>query len=213
MKPAAWRLFLILLASLILPSVAVAQFAPVAAQTDIYARIQVAGFAIPVELRRSGLKTRLDVTSGGIVQSYIADREKGVLIVLTTTAQSRLALVFPLDRNEPILPLPLDLGALSARATVKPVGTATLAGKPCRVMAFSGYLNQSGTLCASADNIILQMTKQGHNEPLFQVSEIAMAHQDAKWFRPPTGYQIAVMPGLGGASTDGLGLAQPMPPK
>ncbi|CAL4867643.1 hypothetical protein MMA231_01908 [Asticcacaulis sp. MM231] len=181
---------------------------------DLYARVKVAGFSAPVDLRQSGQKTRVDVTSGGILQTYIADRDKGVLISMTATGQNRMALVFPLDHAEGVIPLPLELPVLVRQATVKPVGASIVGGRPCRVMEFSGYLNQSGIICVSLDNIILQMTKQGRREPLFQVIELTVGRQEAKWFRTPPEYQVAVVPGIGGASASGSGglIEQPMPP-
>ena len=166
---------------------------------DLYAHILVAGFASPVELRQSGAKTRLDVTSGGVLQTFIADRDKGVLITMTATGQSRTALVFPLDRAKSIVPLPIDLSVLTAGATLKPVGASLVAGRSCRLMSFSAYLGQSGMICVSAENVILQMTKQGRKEPLFQVSDIVIAKQDPSWFRTPPDYQVAVLPAIGGA--------------
>lgn len=181
---------------------------------DLYARVKVAGFATPVDLRQSGQKTRVDVTAGGVLQTYIADRDKGVLISMTATGQNRMALVFPLDHAEGVIPLPLEMTVLVRQATVKPVGASIVGGRPCRVMEFSGYLNQSGIICVSPDNIILQMTKQGRREPLFQVIELTVGRQDLKWFRTPPDYQVAVVPGIGGASASGSGglIEQPMPP-
>jgi hypothetical protein len=72
-------------------------------------------------------------------------------------------------------------------------------------MEFSGYLGQAGMVCVANDNLILQMTKQGRREPLFQVTDLVIARQDAKWFRPPPDYQVAVVPGIGGASASGTG--------
>ncbi len=170
---------------------------------DLYAHIQVAGFATPVELRQSGAKTRLDVTTGGVLQTFIADRDKGILITMTATGQSRVALVFPLDRADGIVPLPVDLSVLTSQSTLKVVGASMVAGKSCRLMEFSNYLGQSGMICVSADNVILKMTKQGKNEPLFQVIDIVVAKQDPVWFRTPPDYQVAVLPAIGGASASG----------
>ncbi len=184
-----------------------------AAGGDLYAHIQVAGFAQPVELRRSGLHTRIDMSAGGVLQTFIADREKGILIVMTATGQNRLALVFPLDRAAAVVPLPIDLSVLGANATIKPVGAAMVAGRSCRLMAFSGYLGQAGMVCVAANNLILQMTKEGRREPLFQVTDLVIARQDAKWFRPPPDYQVTVVPAIGGASAGGGAILQPaMPP-
>ena len=184
----------------------------VASRADLYARVKVAGFATPMDIRQSGMKTRVDLTAGGGPQSYIADREKGVLISLTGSAQNRLALVFPLDRAEGIVPLPLDLSVLARQSTLKVVGASIVGGRPCRLMEFSGYLNQSGMVCASSDNIILQMTQKGRHEALFEVVELSVGGQDAKWFRAPPDYQVAVVPGIGGASGDTGLVEQPQPP-
>jgi hypothetical protein len=180
---------------------------------DLYARVRVAGFTTPVELRQSGSKTRVDLTTGSVLQSYIADREKGVLISLTATGQNRVALVFPLDRADGVIPLPLDLAVLVQQATLKVVGASMVGGRACRLIEFSNYLNQSGMICASAENVILQMTKKGQRNPLFEVLELSMGRQDPKWFRPPPDYQVAVVPAIGGASASGEGslIAQPQP--
>ncbi len=170
---------------------------------DLNAKVKVAGFATAVDIRQSGAKTRVDLTAGGVLQSYIADRDKGVLISLTATGQNRIALVFPLDRAEGVIPLPLDLSVLVRQATLKVVGASIVGGRPCRLVEFSNYLNQSGLLCASPENIILQMTRKGQNKPLFEVLELSMGPQDPKWFRTPPDYQIAVVPAIGGASASG----------
>ena len=170
---------------------------------DLYVHIRVAGFSSPVELRQSGARTRLDLSAGGVLQTYIADRDKGVLISLTATGQSRIALVFPLDHNEGIVPLPLDLSVMARQGTLKVVGASMVAGRSCRLIEFTGYLGQAGIVCASMDNIILQMTRKGRNQPLFQVTDIVVARQDPKWFRAPPDYQLSVLPAIGGASTSG----------
>lgn len=179
---------------------------------DLYARVKVAGFTALVDIRQSGPRTRLDLTAGSIKQSYIADKEKGVLISLTATGQNRIALVFPLDRADGIIPLPLDLAVLVQQATLKVVGASMVSGRPCRLIEFSNYLNQSGLICASAENVILKMTRKGQRDPLFEVLELTMARQDAKWFRAPPDYQIAVLPAIGGASASGEGGGIDQPP-
>ncbi len=177
-----------------------AQTLSTAPHADLYAHIQVAGFATPVELRQSGGKTRVDVTTGGVLQTFIADRDKGILITMTATGQNRVALVFPLDRADGVVPLPVDLSVLANASTLKPVGASMVAGKSCRLMEFANYLGQAGMICVSADNVVLQMTKQGRKEPLFQVTDIVVAKQDPSWFRTPPDYQVAVLPAIGGAS-------------
>ena len=173
---------------------------------DLYARVKVAGFSAPVDIHQSGMKTRMDLSEGGVLQSYIADRDKGVLIAMTATGQSRVALVFPLDHNDGVVPLPLDLGVLNAAgAQLTTVGASIVNGRSCRLMSFSGYLNQAGMLCVTPDNVILRMTSAGRREPLFEVVDLAVARQDAKWFKAPPDYQVAVVPAIGGASAPPAG--------
>jgi len=167
---------------------------------DIFVRMRVAGFSMPVELHQSGVRSRIDLSEGGVLQTYIADRDKGILISMTATGQSRIALVFPLDRSEGIVPLPMDLAIFARQARLKVIGAASIAGHPCRMIEFNDYLGQDGIVCASPENFILQMTRKGHKEPLFQVTEIIVGKQDPKWFRAPPEYQLAVVPSLGGAS-------------
>ncbi len=199
---------------IVLPSlIGVLLAGPVLAQTDVtlgpvptshpdlYARVKVAGFSAPVDIHQSGMKTRMDLSEGGVLQSYIADRDKGVLIAMTATGQSRVALVFPLDHNEGVVPLPLDLGVINAAgAQLTTVGASIVNGRSCRLLSFSGYLNQAGMLCVTPDNIILRMTSAGRREPLFEVTDLAVARQDPKWFKAPPDYQVSVVPAIGGAS-------------
>ena len=61
-----------------------AMAAPGQAQTprvspDYHARVWVAGFETPVEIRQSGLRRRIEVAQGGLIQTYIADRVRGSL--------------------------------------------------------------------------------------------------------------------------------------
>lgn len=181
---------------------------------DLYARVKVAGFSAPVDIHQSGLKTRMDLSEGGVLQSYIADRDKGVLIAMTATGQSRVALVFPLDHSEGVVPLPLDLGVMTAAgAQMQTVGASIVNGRSCRLMSFAGYLNQAGLLCVTPDNIILRMTKSGRRDPLFEVTDLVVARQDPKWFRPPPEYQVSVVPAIGGASAaSGAPAADPSSP-
>jgi hypothetical protein len=208
----SWLAVLVAGFMLILAPVVHAQVS--APHADLYAKVKVAGFGTPVELRQSGQKTRVDLTAGGVPQSYIADREKGVLISLTATGQNRIALVFPLDRADGIIPLPLDLAVLVRQATLKVVGASMVGGRACRLIEFSNYLGQSGMICASSENVILQMTKKGSRDPLFEVLDLSLEPQDPKRFRTPPGYQIAVVPAIGGASASGEGgmITQPQPP-
>lgn len=191
------RWLIVLLSLMALTPVANAQ---VSSEPDFFARVRMAGFEAPVEVRRTGARLRVDMLSGGVSQTYITDRDKGVLIHLTSAGGKRIALLFPLNREAALLPLPLDLATLEARATVRPVGSSLMAGQPCRTLEFSGYLNQSGMACANSDGILMQMTQKGRNAPLFQVVAYARGAQDAKWFVIPPDYQTAVLPGLGGAA-------------
>src|SRR6516162_3499794 len=65
-----------------------------AAPPDFYAVVALAGFEAPIEIRQSGLKRRVDVATGGIVQTYVSDRTRGALIVMTAAGRRRVALVF-----------------------------------------------------------------------------------------------------------------------
>lgn len=203
------RWLIILLSLMALTPTAQAQ---VSSEPDFFARIRMAGFDTPVEVRRTGSRLRVDMLSGGVSQTYITDRDKGVLIHLTSAGGKRIALLFPLSREAALLPLPLDLATLEARATVRPVGSSLMAGQPCRTLEFSGYLNQSGMACANSDGILMQMTQKGRNAPLFQVVAYARGAQDAKWFIIPPDYQTAVLPGLGGAAAPAGPIASPIKP-
>ncbi|MDC7681790.1 hypothetical protein PQU92_00770 [Asticcacaulis sp. BYS171W] len=168
---------------------------------DLYAKIRLAGFEAPIELRRSGDKTRIDLNAAGVQQTYIVDQERGILVNLIVTNGRRLALVFPADRGAALLPLPIDMASMEARgAVLKPMGASLLAGQPCRLIEFSGYLNQSGVICVNAAGLILQMTQKGRNAALFQVSSLTTGAQDAKWFSIPPDYQTVALPGVGGAA-------------
>ncbi|ESQ77064.1 hypothetical protein AEYBE204_18455 [Asticcacaulis sp. YBE204] len=185
------------LISLVLP--AQAQIVP-----DLYAKIRLAGFENPVELRRSGNKTRIDIVSGGILQTYIADQDRGLLISLVAAGGKRTALVFPLDRAPALLPLPIDLMTLQDRgATLKPIGSSLQAGQACRLIEFKGYLNQAGVVCVDTSGVILQMTQKGRGTPLFEVAALASGPQDAKWFVIPSDYQTVALPAIGGAAARG----------
>ncbi len=88
--------------------------APGQAQTprvspDYHARVWVAGFDQPVEVRQSGLRRRVEVAQGSLVQTYIVDRVRGSLTVMTAGGPDRVAFVFPMPREEHLSPLPLDL--------------------------------------------------------------------------------------------------------
>lgn len=198
------RFILIVLCFGLISGGALAQAGP---GTGFYARIRMAGVEAPVEYRSTGPRARTDIMVGGIMQTYISDREKGVLIHLSAAGNRRTALLFPLDRGEALLPLPLTLEHLQARATLKPIGSSLIAGQSCRLLEFSAYLNQSGVACVNADGVILQMTQKGRNAPLYQVVAYTKGAQDAKWFVIPPDYQTLALPGMGGAA----GNAMPAP--
>lgn len=192
----------LLFALLATPATAQIPLGPAAdSHADLYIKMKVAGFSGPVELRRSGARTRIDLSEGGALQAYITDRDKGLLIAMTASGQSRTALVFPLDHAEAVLPLPLDFATLTAAgAQTQAVGASIVNGRSCRLLSFSGYLNQAGMICVTPDNLILRMTSSGRRDPLFEVTDLAEGKQDPKWFRTPPDYQLAVVPGIGGAS-------------
>lgn len=170
------------------------------APLEFYATIAVAGFEQPVEVRQSGLKRRLDVATGAVVQSFITDRTRGITIVMSAAGRRRLALVFPAVQDEASPPLPLEFGQVQANARLTRMGGSTVAGRGCALWRYAGYQGRSGTLCAGQDGLVLQFTPDGRKTPLFQVLSVSGAHQDSQWFAPPPDYQISVLPGVGGAT-------------
>lgn len=168
--------------------------------TDFYITAAVAGFERPIEIRQSGLKQRVDVATGAIVQSFIADRTRGALIVMTAAGRRRLALLFPLSREQAAAPLPLDLDAFRQSQRLTRVGSSNVAGKPCAVYRYVRYLSASGTLCATAEGVVLQIKPDGRERPIYQATSALFARQDPKWFAPPPDYQFAALPGVGGAA-------------
>jgi hypothetical protein len=167
---------------------------------DFHAVARLAGFERPIEIRQSGLKRRVDLATDAVVQSTIADRAKGVLIVMTAAGRRRLALVFPLPREAADLPVPLDLAELGGAERMSRMGSASVAGRPCAQWRYVGYLGRNGVVCATAEGIVLQLKPDGRPTPLFEVETLEMARQDPHWFLPPPDYQIAALPGLGGAA-------------
>ena len=175
--------------------------APVGAprvEPDFYAVIGVAGFERPVEVRQSGVKRREDVATGGVVQTFLTDRARGALVVMTAAGQRRVAFFFPLSPGQATPPLPLDLSDLQATAKLNRIGAANVAGRPCNLWRYNGYLNRSGMVCATSDGVVLQLTPDGRRTPLFTVVSITFARQDPRWFTIPADYQIASLPGEGG---------------
>lgn len=171
---------------------------------DFHAVARLAGFEQPIEIRQSGMKRRVDVATDAVVQSYIADRGKGMLMVLTAAGRRRLALVFPLGADPTETPLPATLSDFSAQAGLTQIGASEAAGRPCALYRYTGANGKRGVVCATDDGVVLQLTPDGRPTPLFEVRTLDYAPQDPRWFLPPPDYQIAVLPGIGG-------LAKPPP--
>lgn len=183
----------LLLALFAAPTVAQAPRVP----PEFHARIFLAGFERPIEVRQAGLKRRIDVASGGLVQSYISDRTRGALVVMTAAGRKRVAFLFPLAAAEVNAPVPLDVAQFAA-ARLTRMGSSTIAGRPCQLQRYTGYLGRSGVICVSQDGLVLQMTPDGRQSPLFQVMSITFAKQEQRWFSPPPDYQLSALPGVGG---------------
>ncbi|HYE42248.1 MAG TPA: hypothetical protein VEA15_02550 [Caulobacteraceae bacterium] len=164
---------------------------------DFHARVFLAGFERQIEVRQSGLKRRIDVATGGIVQSFISDRTRGALVVMTAAGRRRVAFLFPLAAAEVNAPVPLDVAQFSA-ARLTRMGSSTVAGRPCQLHRYAGYLGRSGVICTTTDGLVLQLTPDGRKSPLFQVMSITYARQEPRWFTPPPDYQLSALPGVGG---------------
>lgn len=164
---------------------------------EFHARVFLAGFPSQLEVRQAGLRRRVDVATGGIVQTFISDRSRGALVVMTAAGRQRLAFLFPLSGAEVNPPIPLDISAF-AGARMTTMGASRVGGRPCRLQRYTAYLGRSGVICASADGLVLQMTPDGRRQPLFQVMSITFAKQDNRWFTPPPDYQLSALPGTGG---------------
>lgn len=178
--------------------------APGQAQTprvspDYHARVWVAGFDQPVEVRQSGLRRRVEVAQGSLVQTYIVDRVRGSLTVMTAGGPDRVAFVFPVPREEHLSPLPLDLLVIErGAAQMTQVGASNIAGRPCQRYRYSGYLGRAGSICATREGIVLELHPDGRRRPLYQVQSLTPARQAPGWFAPTPDYQLAVLPGVGG---------------
>jgi hypothetical protein len=164
---------------------------------EFHARVFLAGFPMQLDVRQAGLKRRVDVASGAVVQSFISDRTRGALVVMTAAGRRRVAFLFPLQATEMNAPVPLDV-ANFAGARLTRIGGSNVAGRPCNLMRYTGYLGRSGVICTSADGLVLQMTPDGRRNPLFQVMSITFGKQDNRWFTPPPDYQLSALPGTGG---------------
>jgi hypothetical protein len=164
---------------------------------DFHARVFLAGFGNQLEVRQSGLRRRVDLASGGLVQSFISDRTRGALVVMTAAGRQRVAFLFPLSQAEVNPPVPLDVSAFGSTRMTR-MGASRVAGRPCNLMRYSGYGGRSGVICASQDGLVLQMTPDGRRQPLFQVMSITYARQENRWFVPPPDYQLSALPGTGG---------------
>jgi len=213
--PSRLVLFALLAGLLAAPSAAQAPQAPQASQRltpDFYATIAVAGFERPVEVRQSGLKRRLDIATGGLVQSYITDRTRGALIVLNAAGRRRIAFVFPLAQEEVAQPLPLDLRVMQdGKARLNRIGASSVAGRSCQLWRYLGYLGRSGTICATAEGVVLQLTPDGRQTPLFQVLTLVQTMQDPRWFTVPPDYEITALPGMGGLAVRPAPVVAPTP--
>jgi hypothetical protein len=142
----------------------------------------------------------VDIATGAVVQSWITDRSKGVLIALTAAGPRRLALVFPLGPDTAETPLPIDLRGFSAQQALTRIGASSVSGRPCALYRYAALQGRGGVVCATADGIVLELTPDGRPTPLFEVDSLDYAPQDPRWFLPPPEYQVAVLPGLGGAA-------------
>jgi hypothetical protein len=167
---------------------------------DFHAVARLAGFEQPIEIRQSGLKRRVDVATDAVVQSYIADRGRGMLMVLTAAGRRRLALVFPLGADAADTPLPVALSDIPAQASLTQIGASQAAGRPCALYRYTGANGKRGVVCATDDGVVLQLTPDGRPTPLFEVETLEYAPQNPRWFLPPPEYQIAVLPGIGGVA-------------
>jgi hypothetical protein len=163
---------------------------------EFHARVFLAGFASQIEVRQSGLRRRVDVATGGIVQSFISDRTRGALVVMTASGRQRVAFLFPLQQTEIAPPVPLDISAFGATRMTR-MGASTVGGRPCALQRYAGYLGRSGVICVSADGLVMQMTPDGRRQPIFQVMSIDFGKQDNRWFVPPPDYQLSALPGTG----------------
>ncbi|MBX7247770.1 MAG: hypothetical protein K1X35_01820 [Caulobacteraceae bacterium] len=164
---------------------------------DFQARVFLAGFGSPLEVRQSGLKRRVDVASGGLVQSFVSDRSRGALVVMTAAGRQRIAFLFPLSQSETNPPVPLDISAFSSTRMTR-MGASRVAGRPCTLMRYARYGGRPGVLCAGQDGLVLQLTPDGRRQPLFQVLSLTYARQENRWFVPPPDYQLSALPGTGG---------------
>ncbi len=171
---------------------------------DYHARVWVAGFDTPVEVRQSGLRRRVEVAQGSLVQTYIVDRVRGALTVMTAGGQSRVAFVFPLPREEQLSPLPMDLLVIErGAARMNRIGASNIAGRSCQRYRYAGYLGRSGSVCATREGIVLELHPDGRRRPLYQVISLTPARQAPTWFAPTPDYQLAVLPGVGGTVAGG----------
>ena len=188
----------VLLAALAALAGAPALADPPAPTPDFHAVARLAGFEQPIEIRESGPKRRVDVATDAVVQSYIADRSRGMLLVLTAAGRRRLALVFPLGSDPVETPLPATLSDFPAGADLTRIGASDAAGRPCALYRYTGAGGKLGTVCATDDGVVLRLTPDGRPTPLYEVQTLDYGPQDPRWFLPPAEYQIAVLPGIGG---------------
>jgi hypothetical protein len=173
---------------------------PPARTPDFHMTARLAGFEQPIEIRVSGQKRRVDIATDAVVQSYIADRSKGVLMVLTAAGRRRIALVFPLGPDAAETPLPTELAGFDPKSAPTRIGASQAGGRPCTLYRYTGAGGRRGVVCATNDGIVLQLTPDGRPSPLFEAESLDLAPQDPRWFAIPPEYQISALPGLGGAA-------------
>jgi hypothetical protein len=179
---------------------------------DFYATVALAGFEHAVEVRQSATKRRVDVATGGVVQTFLTDRARGALVVMTAAGPRRVAFFFPLALGEVNPPLPLDFAEMQGATRLNRIGSSSVAGRPCALWRYVGYLNRNGVVCATAEGVVLQLVPDGRKTPLFQVLTITFARQDPRWFAVPPDYQIASLPGVGGVAQPPPAAAAPAAP-
>jgi hypothetical protein len=182
---------------------------PTAAIPDFAAYARLAGFSNLVEIRSSGKKRRVEVATDALVQTFIEDREKGVLTVLTGSSGRRLAYQFPLPDNGPPVPMPMDSRQMAMAQRLQKIGADNVSNIPCALYRYAGYLGGSGEVCVSREGVVLRLRPDGRKEPVYQIERLVFRKQDPNYFVTPMDYTRAALPGMGGV---GFGKAvKPVP--
>ncbi len=181
------------------PLLLAADAAPTKPVPDFAAYARLAGYSNMVEIRVSGKKSRVEVATDALVQTFIEDRERGVLTVLTGSFGRRLAYQFPLPASGPPVPLPLTAPQMAAAQRLQKIGADNVAGIPCALYRYAGYLNGSGEACVSREGVVLRLRPNGRKDPVFQVERLVFRKQDPALFTVPLDYTRAALPGMGGA--------------